>query len=270
MNNREIIRQSRILDELDSHTLNMYDTTCRWLPKDVFLWVETKGTGHTFISVHAESGISVFTYGRYADTGPLGITGDGVLIWLQNNEAIEYMSTELYRMEAQVYNIRDADIFAITRYFKGLWYTGKNIGETSAPESTQRFGKIIDTYDVTGVNCTTHSVKALNFAGSVVFKRKNIFSINYTEDFTIPYSLRIYMNDIDTLKKSMIITDVTWSFKQQMRNTKGLVPLNGAGKVQGVLGVGAKSSDTLGTQSSGYGGATFGGSSGWNYTPKEE
>ncbi|WP_262946584.1 hypothetical protein [Xenorhabdus indica] len=118
MNNRDIIRQSRILDKLDSHTLNMYDTTCRWLPKGFFLWVETKGTGHTFISVHAESGINVFTYGRYADTGPLGITGDGVLIWLQGNEAIEYMSTELYRMEAQVYNIRDADIFAITRYFK--------------------------------------------------------------------------------------------------------------------------------------------------------
>ncbi|WP_115825437.1 hypothetical protein [Xenorhabdus cabanillasii] len=78
------------------------------------------------------------------------------------------------------------------------------------------------------------------------------------------------MNDIDTLKKSMIITDVTWSFKQQMRNTKGVVPLNGAGKVQGALGVGAKYSGTLDTQSSGYGGATFGGSAGWNYTPKEE
>ncbi|MBI6547640.1 hypothetical protein [Xenorhabdus lircayensis] len=60
----------------------------------------------------------MFTYGRYSDTGPLGITGDGVLIWLQDNEAIEYMFTELYRMEAQVYNIRDADIFAIMGYFK--------------------------------------------------------------------------------------------------------------------------------------------------------
>ncbi|WP_416776841.1 hypothetical protein ACNFJN_18430 [Xenorhabdus budapestensis] len=77
------------------------------------------------------------------------------------------MSTELYRMEAQVYNIRDADIFAIMRYFKGLWYTGKNIGGVSAPESNKKFGKIIDVYDVTGVNCTTHSVKALNFAVTI-------------------------------------------------------------------------------------------------------
>ncbi|MDC9613299.1 hypothetical protein PSI19_05240 [Xenorhabdus khoisanae] len=270
MNNRDIIRQSRLLDKLDIYTLNIYDTTCKWLPKGVFLWVETKGTGHTFISVHTENGINVFTYGRYADTGPLGITGDGILIWLQDNEAIEYMSTELYRMEAQVYNIRDADIIAIMGYFKSLWHTGTKIGGNSVSESTQKFGKIIDIYDVTGVNCTTHSVKALNYAGSSVFRKQNIFSVNYTEDFTIPYSLRVYMNDIDTLKKSMIITDVTWSFRQQMRNTKGLVPLDGAGKTQGALGVGAKSSGTLGTQSSGYGGATFGGSSGWNYSPKEE
>ncbi|MDX7986944.1 hypothetical protein FE392_06310 [Xenorhabdus sp. 12] len=270
MNNRDIIRQSRLVDKLDEFTLNVYNTTCRWLPKGIFLWVETKGTGHTFISVHTEQGINVFTYGRYADTGPLGITGDGVLIWLQDNEAIEYMSTELYRMEAQVYNIRDANIFAIMGYFKNLWHSGKKIGGTSVSGSTQRFGKIIDVYDVTGVNCTTHSVKALNYAGSTVFQRKNIFSINYTEDFTIPYSLRVYMNDIDTLNKSLIITDVTLNFKQQMRNTKGLVPLNGAGKQQEALGIGAQSSGQLGTQSSGYGGATFGGSSGWNYSLTEE
>ncbi|WP_434526041.1 hypothetical protein [Photorhabdus asymbiotica] len=137
------------------------------------------------------------------------------------------MSTELYRMEAQVYNIRDANIFAIMGYFKSLWNTGKKIGGTSISESTKKFEKVIDVYDVTGANCTTHSVKALNYAGSSVFQRKNIFSVNYTEDFTIPYSLRIYMNDIDTIKKSMIITDVTWSFRQQMRNTQGLVPLKG-------------------------------------------
>ncbi|WP_166306483.1 hypothetical protein [Photorhabdus cinerea] len=42
--------------------------------------------------------------------------------------------------------------------------------------------------------------------------------------------------------------------------------MSGAGKTQGALGVGAKSSGTLGTQSSGYGGATFEGSSGWTYS----
>lgn len=36
MNNRDVIRQSRILDKLGSHKLNMYDTTCRWLPKGIF------------------------------------------------------------------------------------------------------------------------------------------------------------------------------------------------------------------------------------------
>ncbi|CDH05549.1 conserved hypothetical protein [Xenorhabdus bovienii str. oregonense] len=236
----------------------------------VFLWVETKGTGHTFISVHTENGINVFSYGRYADVSPLQISGDGVLIWMQDHEAIEYMSTELYRMKAQVYNIRDTDIIAIMGYFKNRWHTGKKIGSTSAMESTKKFGRIIDVYDVTGVNCTTQSVKALNYAGSKVSQRKNIFSINYTEDFTIPYSLRIYMNDIDTLRKSMIITDVTSSFRQQMRNTKGLAPLDNVGRKQEASGVGAQSSGALGTQSSGYGGATFGGSSDWNYTLKEE
>ncbi|MCC8366360.1 MULTISPECIES: hypothetical protein [unclassified Xenorhabdus] len=270
MNNRDIIKQSRVFDKLDTYALNIYETTCRWLPKGVFLWVETKGTGHTFISVHTEKGINVFSYGRYANVSPTQITGDGVLVWMQDNEAIEYMSSELYRMEAQVYNIRDADIIAIMTYFKSRWHTGKEVTSASANEPTKKFGRVIDTYDLTGVNCTTHSIKALNYAGSKVFERKNIFSINYTEDFTIPYSLRIYMNDIDTLKKSMIITDVTWSFKQQMRNTKGLVPLNNVGKKQEAFGVAAKSAGMLGTQSSGYGGATFGGSSGWNYTPKEE
>ncbi|ASI21559.1 hypothetical protein [Aeromonas salmonicida] len=54
------------------------------LANGVFVWTETKGAGHTFVSVHESNSPFVYTYGRFGRRGtPLGTTGDGILNFLK-------------------------------------------------------------------------------------------------------------------------------------------------------------------------------------------
>jgi RHS repeat-associated protein len=87
--------------------------------RKTYIGVETKGTEHTFIVVSNESCYSVYTYGRYgkADAITLGTIGEGVLIKYQGNDAREYILTELYRMEANIYQINDANDDLVKKYF---------------------------------------------------------------------------------------------------------------------------------------------------------
>lgn len=56
----------------------------------------------------------------------------------------------------------DADTHKAETYFNNLWKSGSipNLHE-KAGELTRRNGRSIDIYDVSGNNCTTHTVKDL-------------------------------------------------------------------------------------------------------------
>ncbi|MEI7194097.1 hypothetical protein WCT98_20970, partial [Pectobacterium brasiliense] len=72
------------------------------LENGVFIWTETKGTGHAFVSVHEGNSASVFTYGRFGRrSGIVGAVGDGILNFLQFEDARTYYREELYKMEAK-------------------------------------------------------------------------------------------------------------------------------------------------------------------------
>ncbi|MGY5955547.1 PAAR domain-containing protein [Kosakonia sp. AX9b] len=182
---------------------NSFADTCK--PEDnhllngVYIWTETKGAGHAFVSVHENNHVYLYTYGRYGRTNPGGFTGDGILNFLQGEDARAYYRAERYRMGARVFRIDDADPKKTRQFFEDRWSKGEPAIQTSEMnETTKRRGHTIDEYDVTGKNCTTYSVEGIKFAGSRVFEHNYTSTttqipIESEEDFTIPVSLLRYL-----------------------------------------------------------------------------
>ncbi|WP_233961983.1 hypothetical protein [Pectobacterium versatile] len=201
------------------------------LENGVFIWTEIKGTGHAFVSVHEDNNASVFTYGRFGRrSGVAGAVGDGILNFLQFEDARTYYREELYQTEAKVFLITDAAPAIARMYFEKLWRSGGKAKETpSMRDRTKRNGHTIDQYDVTGVNCTTHATKGVKIAGSQVFEggytTHSQMRIDYEEDFAVPVSLQRYL-ERKSAESSMLVVDMTSEFRKQYPNINGFNPLD--------------------------------------------
>ncbi|KHS78936.1 hypothetical protein [Pectobacterium brasiliense] len=201
------------------------------LENGVFIWTETKGTGHAFVSVHEGNSASVFTYGRFGRrSGVAGAVGDGILNFLQFEDARTYYREELYQTEAKVFLITDANPAIARLYFEKLWRSGGKVKETiKMGESTKRNGRTVDQYDVTGVNCTTHATKGVKIAGSQIFEggytTHSQIRINYEEDFAVPVSLQRYL-ERKSGESSMLVVDMTSEFRNQYPNTDNYTPIS--------------------------------------------
>ncbi|WP_312948519.1 PAAR domain-containing protein [Superficieibacter sp.] len=239
----------------------------------VYIWTEIKNAGHAFVSVHENNNVYLYTYGRYGRTNRGGFTGDGVLNFLQDEDARVYYRSELYEMGARVFRIDDADPVKTRTFFEDLWNSSKPAIQTSKmPETTRRRGHTIDEYDVTGSNCTTHSVAAIKFAGSTVFEHgytstTTQLPIEAEEDFTVPVSLQRFLIAKGGDISSMLVVEMTGVFKEQYPNSGNLQPFQETpgGVVQHVAAEGAATGDSL----SPYSGGTVGGISGGSYGDDE-
>ncbi|MCR1301745.1 MULTISPECIES: PAAR domain-containing protein [Enterobacter] len=235
----------------------------------VYIWTETTDAGHAFVSVHQNNSIYVYTYGRFDRKGPATLTGDGILNFLTGDDARLYYREELYKVRARVFQIDDVTPEETRRIFESLWNSGTTpVFTNSMGERTKRNGKVIDVYDLTGSNCTTHTVKAIRKAGT------NIFDTSYTstttqlridneEDFTIPVSLQRYLTEKSDSLSSMNVIEVTSKFREQYPNIDHFKPNSESltGRVEEGL---ANSASTVGS-SSGYSGGTIGGVLGGSY-----
>lgn len=251
---------------------NSFADTCK--PEDnqllngVYIWTETTDAGHAFVSVHQNNSIYLYTYGRYGRTGPGNLTGDGILNFLQDEDARVYYRAELYRMGARAFRIDDADPTKTRQFFEDLWKKGEPAIRTSEmKETTQRRGRTIDEYDVTGNNCTTHSVEGIKFAGSTVFEHNYTstttqMSIESEEDFTIPVSLQRYLDSKSSDFSSMTVVEMTGEFKKMYPNKDNLSRYQESpkGKVQHIAAEAAATGDSLSQYSSGTFGGVLGGS----------
>ncbi|TFB22439.1 PAAR domain-containing protein [Lelliottia nimipressuralis] len=251
---------------------NSFANTCK--PEDnpllngVYIWTEITDAGHAFVSVHQDNSIYLYTYGRYGRTGPGNLTGDGILNFLQGEDARVYYRAELYRMGARAFRIDDADPTKTRQFFEDLWNKGEPAIRTSEmKETTQRRGRTIDEYDVTGNNCTTHSVEGIKFAGSRVFEHNYTSTttqipIESAEDFTIPVSLQRYLESKSSDFSSMTVVEMTGEFKKMYPNKDNLPRYQESpkGKVQHIAAEAAATGDSLSQYSSGTFGGVLGGS----------
>lgn len=257
--------------------IDSFADTCK--PEDnpllngVYIWTETKNAGHAFVSVHENNNVYLYTYGRYGRTNRGGFTGDGILNFLQDEDARVYYRSELYEMGARVFRIDDADPVKTRTFFEDLWNSSKPAIQTSKmPETTRRRGRTIDDYDVTSSNCTTHSVAGIKFAGSRVFEHgytstTTQLPIETEEDFTVPVSLQRFLITKGGDMSSMLVVEMTGVFKEQYPNSGNLQPFQETrgGVVQHVAAEGAATGNSL----SPYSGGTVGGVLGGTYGDDE-
>lgn len=192
----------------------------------------------------------------------IGFIGDGILNYLVDDDAIDYYTTELYKMSARVFRIDDAGIQLTKQLFEARWNTGKSVADLDdAKEITKRRGRLIDTYDLTGSNCATHSVTVLRQAGSKIFGTSYTpmttqFPIEGEEDFAIPVSLQNYLVKRSQSLKFMDVIEVTNKFKNKYQNA-GLVEIEET--VQGKVVHETAGAISGAGSSSGYSGGTIGG-----------
>lgn len=239
------------------------------IPDGVYIWTEIIGAGHTFVSVHENGRIFLYTYGRFGRRGPGGLTGDGILNFLKDEDAILYYKYELYIMNARSFIINDANIKLTRQYFENFWNNGTPaIQIDKMRDTTRRRGHTIDRYDVTGNNCTTHSVSGIKFSGSAIFKNTYISSttqipIEADEDFTIPVSLQRYLAAKGADISSMLTIEMTNTFKTKYPNIENLSPESGndGDKLQKTMTEVFATGNSL----SPYSGGTIGGVLGGSY-----
>ncbi|OFC46919.1 hypothetical protein [Aeromonas hydrophila] len=233
----------------------------------VFLWVETHSAGHAFLSIHSHGKPTVYTYGRYGDMPPgFPLIGEGILLRMINSPASGYLKNELYKLQAQVFKVLDVDKPLIEGYLSGVYMSSdRTTIKPDAKPNVRQFGKVIDQYDLTGNNCTTHSVKALRFGGSRIFDR-TIVGFTYSDDFTIPGSLLQYMTQVSADVSDLRAIEVTAQMKEWFPNTSdfSVAQESGEDKAMGSI------ADTAGSagSSTGYAGGTIGGSLGGSYETK--
>ncbi len=235
----------------------------------VYVWVEVQEAGHAFVSVHQSNQIYVYTYGRYGRIGTAGLTGDGILLFMRGDDARLYYREELYQREAEVYRINDVGLFSARDAFQKLWNSGtKPVVTKDMGDRTKRNGRVIDEYDLTGSNCTTHTVNAISEAGSHIFDTRYVSTttgipIEGHEDFTIPTSLKKYLSEKSNDLSSMDIINVTDEFKVQYPNINGFTPsksdLRGKSFEAATEGLSEAGSST------GYSAGSIGGLSGGSY-----
>ena len=251
---------------------NSFANTCKLednqLLNGVYIWTETKNAGHAYVSVHENNNVYLYTYGRYGRTNRGGFTGDGVLNFLQDEDARVYYRSELYEMGARVFRIDDADPVKTRAFFEDLWNSSKpSIQTPNMKATTRRRGHTIDGYDVTGRNCTTHSVEGIKFAGSRIFEHyysstTTQLPIDAEEDFTIPVSLQRFLITKGGDMSSMLVVEMTNTFKEQFPNSGNLQPFQETpgGKFQHLVADCAAIGDSLSPYSGGTVGGVLGGS----------
>lgn len=244
---------------------NSFAGTCK--PEDnlllngVYIWTETTDAGHAFVSVHENNSIYVYTYGRFGQRGPANLTGDGILNFFTGEDARSYYREELYKVNAKVFKIDDASIVETRSLFENLWNSGAEpIPTEKMGERTKRRGRVIDVYDLTGSNCTTHTVQVVRKAGSNIFETSYISTttqlpIEGEQDFSVPLSLQNYLMRKSSSLNSMQVHEVTNEFKDQYPNVDNYT-LGEENAMEKNLASGAS---TLGS-ASGYSGGTVGGS----------
>ncbi|WP_324661377.1 PAAR domain-containing protein [Enterobacter bugandensis] len=246
---------------------NTFADTCK--PEDnpllngVYIWTETTETGHAFVSVHENNTVYLYTYGRYGRTGgPFGMTGDGILDFMKGDDARDYYRKELYENNARVFKINDAGIPETRAFFENLWQEGRKPIGIEENSATARTGHSIDSYDVTGSNCTTHTVAGIKAAGSSIFdtsyrSTSTQLPIESEEHFTIPISLQSYLLNKSRSLQSMAVVEVTDEFKNLYSNVNGqhVSPEGMAGKAKRYA---AKTMSSIGSISP-YSGENVGG-----------
>ena len=155
--------------------------------KEPRIYVETQKLGHTFITTGAGANTTVYTYGRFggldankSSARDLSRTGEGVLIIMKGDEALNYITEEVKNKGASIYEIKNGSDEKIDAYFNDMFNSSDQRPSGDRKYSNAENAKVVDKYDLFNNNCTTKSVDAVKIGtdGKLNLKSKSPANIN--------------------------------------------------------------------------------------------
>jgi RHS repeat-associated protein len=217
---------------------------------EVVIYTETKGTGHTFLTVQSGKDLVVYTFGRYGKA--YGTIGEGVMIRYDGGNAEEYVSKELFRLEARAFKIDDLEDDVKIRKMLDATLDKFDAAPTTSNEKIKSNGKVIGVYDLFSNNCTSITCDIVKIGGTQIFEEESIIGIDYDEDFLIPTSLQDFL----IIKEGDGVTEVTDELKTQYTSKKDVKKMEGAGSMGESSG---SSGESVGSSANSSGGGSSSG-----------
>lgn len=209
---------------------------------EAYLATEVKGTGHAFLVVKTKDELAVYTYGRYGAVDWNQTSGEGVLQRLSGAGAVDFINTELTRMDANFYKIGDVS----AENMRALVDAKYNAGSASSVDGVD--GRVIDDYSLFSSNCATHSCDWLIESGTDGFK-ESALGIDYNEDFVIPSSLQSYLTN-EVKEGGKPIFNANAEMKGIVESEQAKEKLQGAGRSAESSGSSGRSSGGITNSSS--------------------
>jgi len=131
------------------------------------IYVETQGTGHTFVTVGEGKNTVVYTYGRYGGLDKdkssgrsLSPTGEGVLVRLKGADALKFIVNEVKGKGAKIYEITNGDDKKVSKHFDSA-FDSSDKKPTEGKYKDSGNARVVDQYNLLDNNCTTKSVEAV-------------------------------------------------------------------------------------------------------------
>ncbi|HEX8546098.1 MAG TPA: RHS repeat-associated core domain-containing protein [Cytophagaceae bacterium] len=199
-------------------------------------------TGHTFIQIDN----AIYTYGRYNGTHPIfknfrlpfGLNpyGDGVLVKLEGNAADDYLREQLDK-GAMAFKITDVDKDKLFVEYQ-TWYNSSLKKPDPAKNKLNKYGVIVEDYELIDCNCTTTAVDKLKEAGSNIFESNEFVQthpyggggqqIQSQQSFFKPSYLQDFLKEKSKFNSG--VKDVTETKRQENVKPKGKTRTAGDGK----------------------------------------
>lgn len=139
--------------------------------RETRIYIETNGVGHTFITTGEGVSTTVFSYGRYGGLGkdkssarastPIG---EGVLLKLQGEEALQYINKEIGK-GAAIFGLSEVDETKIEDYFNKRFEESSD-KPTEGQYKNSESARVIDKYNILSNNCTTTVMSAIESTGA--------------------------------------------------------------------------------------------------------
>jgi hypothetical protein len=135
------------------------------------IYVETQGVGHTFVTTGEGKNTTVYTYGRYggldadkSSARELSRTGEGVLIVMKGEEALNYITKEVKDKGASIYEVKNGSDEKIDIHFNDMFNSSDQKPSGTGKYAGANNARVVDTYDLLDNNCTTKSVEVVKIS----------------------------------------------------------------------------------------------------------
>ena len=179
------------------------------------LYIQQSGMGHAFVTTGEGSNLTIYTYGRYgaisdisgSDSGSLTPKGEGVLVRLTGENALQYMQDVQKEGKFEIYQIEEAKDKLVSAYFDNKFRNGSSPTDPTKSSFNNPNAKVIDTYSLLKNNCVTTSLGGINASYEII-----------KTDVVAPRALARYMNKQSEENISIVKIDDPMAFIKNLIN----------------------------------------------------